>query len=61
LDHPTREPATVRELARELLEREQLTGPIRLVGVRAAGFGEPARAERARGRRHDDAQLALEL
>lgn len=59
LDHATRELATVRELARELLEREQLTAPIRLVGVRAAGFAEPARAER--GRRHDHAQLALPL
>lgn len=45
LSEPTRDPATVRRLALALLEREEIDAPVRLLGVRSAGFGPaPARA-----------------
>ncbi|MBJ7471884.1 MAG: DNA polymerase IV [Solirubrobacteraceae bacterium] len=62
LPHPTRDPATVRQLVAELLERESLTAPVRLLGVRSAAFGEAPRrhAEPSRPPR-DASQLVLPL
>lgn len=42
LPEPTREAATLRAVALELLEAEGSTGAVRLVGVRCAGFAAPA-------------------
>ena len=62
LPHPTRDPATVRRLACELLEREGITAPVRLIGVRSAAFGEaPPRAIEASRPARDAGQLALPL
>ncbi|MEH3052691.1 MAG: DNA polymerase IV, partial [Patulibacter minatonensis] len=55
LDVPTRDPEQLRRVARELLEREAITAPVRLIGVRCAGFDAPSatpnprRAVAARG------------
>ncbi len=59
LPEPTRDPQTIRRIARELLEREAVTEPVRLIGVRSAGFGDgpPATARRLA----DEAQLLLPL
>jgi DNA polymerase-4 len=46
VDAPTRDPAVLRSIARELLEREAITGPVRLLGVRSAGFESAAPAPR---------------
>jgi DNA polymerase-4 len=42
VDVATRDPAVLRATARELLEREAITAPVRLLGVRSAGFDEHA-------------------
>ncbi|MDQ8044808.1 MAG: DNA polymerase IV [Solirubrobacteraceae bacterium] len=60
VDRATRDPAAIRSLARTLFEREQIDAPVRLLGVRSAGFEEPAETERRRPR-HDEAQLPLPL
>lgn len=41
IEEPTRDPARLKAVARELLEREGITAPVRLLGVRSAGFDEP--------------------
>ncbi len=52
---PTLDPATLRQIALELLEAEAINGAVRLVGVRSAGFGEASAAATPR------AQLTLPL
>ncbi len=62
LPHPTSDPATVRRLACELFEREGITAPVRLIGVRSAGFGEaPSRQLEPARAAKDAGQLALPL
>lgn len=39
LPEPTRDPAVIRRLALALFEREEIEAPVRLLGVRSAGFG----------------------
>ena len=59
VDEATREPERIRAVARGLFEREGITAPVRLIGVRSAGFDDhPERKQRAR---QDAAQLALPL
>ncbi len=61
VEQSTRDPATIRAIARELYEREGITAPVRLIGVRSAGFDDaPERKSRPRSR-HDEAQLSLPL
>ncbi len=62
LPRPTRDPATVRRLACELLEREGITAAVRLLGVRSAAFGEaPVRVAEPAKPPKDAAQLVLPL
>ncbi len=62
LPRPTRDPATVRRLACELFERENITAAVRLLGVRSAAFGEaPVRASEPAKPPKDAAQLVLPL
>ena len=56
LPEPTRDPAVVRRLALGLFEKEGIEAPVRLLGVRSAGFGPapkrvptPANTSVARG------------
>lgn len=57
LERPTRDPEAIRRVARELLEREALTDPVRLLGVRSAAFGD----HEAPPAQRDAAQLVLPL
>lgn len=41
IEQPTRDVARLKAIARQLLEREGITEPVRLLGVRSAGFEEP--------------------
>ncbi len=50
VDQPTRDLAQLKAVARELLEREGITAPVRLLGVRSAGFEEPRAAPARRPR-----------
>jgi DNA polymerase-4 len=50
VDVPTRDPAAMRAVVRELLEREAITAPVRLIGVRSAGFDAPQRTSPQRPR-----------
>ncbi|MBO9532329.1 MAG: DNA polymerase IV [Solirubrobacteraceae bacterium] len=60
IDAPTNDTETIKAIARELLEREQLTDPVRLLGVRCAGFEEPAPTVRVSARRPEQLELPLD-
>jgi DNA polymerase IV len=61
IDHPTRDPQQLKAIARELLEREAISDPVRLIGVRCAGFDEPRSAPRRTASAAAAGQLRLPL
>lgn len=61
VEQPTRDPAQLKAVARELLEREGITAPVRLLGVRSAGFEEPGAAAPRRAPTTAAGQLRLPL
>ena len=60
IEAATRDPHRIRQIARDLLEREGITAPVRLIGVRCAGFDDHPERKSQRSRR-DQAQLPLPL
>jgi DNA polymerase-4 len=60
IDSPTRDPALVRAVARELLDGFELDAPVRLLGVGVAGLMRPS-ADETKPERMPPAQEALTL
>lgn len=61
VEQPTNEMARIKAVARELLEREQISDPVRLLGVRCAGFDDPAPIVAGASRRPEQLELPLVL
>lgn len=61
VEQPTRDAAVLRTIARELFEGEAITAPVRLLGVRCAGFDGAPEPVVARRPRTDAGQLRLPI
>lgn len=61
VEQPTRDLERLKAVARELLEREGITAPVRLLGVRSAGFEEPRAPSSRRATVTASGQLRLPL
>jgi DNA polymerase IV len=61
IDHPTRDPETVRSVARRLLAEFELDAPVRLLGVGVSGLTPAGRPARNAAPAPDQEALALDL
>ncbi len=61
IDHPTRDPDTVRSVARRLLAEFELDAPVRLLGVGVSGLTPAGKPVRNAAPAPDQAALALDV